>query len=57
MIASDPVQAMQLQQQQRALEAQRNQVAQAVTQRQQQKALVDSKPCQASPGSRSVFRA
>lgn len=41
LITSDPVQAMQLQQQQRALEAQRAQVANAVTQRQQQNALAE----------------
>ena len=39
LILSDPVQAMQLQQQQRALEAQRNDAAQKLTQKQQQFAL------------------
>lgn len=41
LITSDPVQAMQLQQQQRALESQRGQLVNTVTQRQQQKALAE----------------
>lgn len=40
-IQEDPVNAMQLQQQQRALEAQRNTVAQTVTQKQNEHALVE----------------
>lgn len=41
LIATDPQQAMQLQQQQKALEFERNKVAQTVTQKQQQNALAE----------------
>jgi len=41
LIAEDPVQAMQLQRQQQALQSQRNAAAQAITQKQQQHALAE----------------